>query len=483
MKRKNLILILCCITLYSCQEDDIIIPAKTLWERDSMFLNLKNNMINPSIEGNTLDYLFDINSLPVITLLLNKDDWNKYLTNFDSNPDTRQYVPTRFVFQKDGHVWYRDSIGIRPRGNTSRVRPEGNYGEPHDSINADWHHAHFNLKFPDKNTFMGTDRMVLKCFMHDPAYCREIYCYDLMKRFGLWSAPRASYCRLYISIDGDLQPTYFGIYEMVEGVHKTFLDDRKKRGYISDKNFNLWKASPWHEKASFFNPNPLIMGIENDESATNHTYTYTLKTNKSKLYSAQNELCNFIINLQTFDSGSDELHKWLENNVDIDLFLKYTAICVITGSWDDYWNRGNNFYFFFDQNHKMHIIPWDFDNTLGNISMPDFDSGTHDVLNWGGFDNDQILISQILSIPQYKKLYISYIKQLINTTSLFDPQNSQQRIHDFHSIISSHIVNDTDEDMIIRDNSVEWSDPDYYKLLSGDSVTNFFLAKIKSIYF
>ena len=43
-----------------------------------------------------LDYLFDIESVPQITLTLTEEDWNTYLSNFDRWEDNSLYVPAGF---------------------------------------------------------------------------------------------------------------------------------------------------------------------------------------------------------------------------------------------------------------------------------------------------------------------------------------------------------------------------------------------------
>ena len=49
--------------------------------------------------------------------------------------------------------------------------PEGVEGEKHKKKGADWHHAHFGIKFTEYESgekFFGYDRLVLKWFKGDP---------------------------------------------------------------------------------------------------------------------------------------------------------------------------------------------------------------------------------------------------------------------------------------------------------------------------
>ncbi len=187
--------------------------------------------------------LFNINDLPEIKLTVPLKDWNKLLTNYDLNNDNDKKVVSHFEFNLNGQKITLDSIGIRLRGNTSRRRPEGNLGELHNATTPDWHHCHFGLnfdKFKNNQKFNGLEKLNLKWFKDDANYAREIYTYDLFERFGIWTAPQASYCKLTIYVEGDAKPAYYGVYAMIESVDEDFIAKRNAQwggnvGY-------LWKA-------------------------------------------------------------------------------------------------------------------------------------------------------------------------------------------------------------------------------------------------
>ena len=282
---------------------------------------------------------------------------------------------------------------------------------------------------------------------------------------------------LFIKVKGDSKPAYFGLYTMIEGIRDEYLQDRFQCGYLPTPNGNLWKITPTTQSANIANAQyPEFIGLDDEES----TYIYTLKNNKESFENAKNELMDFASTLYSMNTRSDELNTWLNQHIDIDLFLRYLAVDVIVGSWDDYWFNGNNYYFYLDGNQKFYMIPYDYDNTLGRSSI--IDSGTRDVMNWGrGYP---MLVLRIFLFPEYVELYKKYLHELANSNYLFAFEGSQNRIRKFHNLISGYIENDivdgeglSDE---IKDETI-YSEPGYYKLLSGDSVTNFFLAKIKSV--
>lgn len=441
--------------------------------------------IQPEDMSNNRDlaYLFDLNTVAEITITVTEDNWNLYLQHLDENINTTEYVPAEWTYTKAGVTYHRDSVGLRPRGNTSRRRPEGETGEVHQRHGANWHHAHFGVRFNEYESghkFFGMDRVVLKWHKDDSNYCREIFCYDLFRRFDVWSAPRACYCRLSLYVEGDDKPVYLGVYELIEGVRSGYLDDRKRAGHIPDKDGNLWKAA-WG--ADLSDPSK-SMGVSDDWT----NYTYNLKTNKSNLPAAQSELQNFIRDLSYKASGSEDLRNWLEGHIDVDLFLRAYAVNVMVGMWDDYWINNNNFYFYFDSQHRMYFIPYDYDNTLGTSGC-NIDAGMQDMLNWGSRGYDRMLMRKVLSIHEYEERYKAYIKELASSSEYMAAEAAIARVRSFQQLVAPYVANDTGEDMTIEDLPASWSNMHSYRLLSGragdndDHPRNFFYTKIQSINF
>ena len=429
------------------------------------------------------NFLFDLNSVPEVRLTFTEEQWNTYLSNFDRNANNALYVWAQWSFQKGDLIYARESVGVRPRGNTSRRRPEGAGGEMHQD-GADWHHAHFGVKFTEAATgqrFFGVDRLILKWFNNDPTYVREIYCYDLFRRFGVWTAPRASYCRLSIYIEGDAEAIYMGVYEMVENPRKGWLDARLHEGRIPDKDGFLWKAQ-WG--ADLSDASTSKMGVSDDEG---HYFAYNLKTKKSKLATAQSELTAFINEVRPLASGSEELKTWLSEHMDIDLFLRAYAVTVITGMWDDYWCNQNNYFFYFDSNHRFYFIPFDYDNTLGTGQENYGNPGTKDPLNWGPLDGSRLLMRKVMSIAEYKEQYIAYLHELAESDELFAPEGSMTRIRQWQAMVEPYVDNDTGEDCVIEDRPAGWGNYPKYRLFSGEAgdgrneESNFFLTKIQAL--
>jgi len=412
---------------------------------------------------------FDINKLPEILLEFNPEEWNKLLTYFDLNPQNEEKVIANFTFKDDGIITVLKQTGLKLRGNTSRRRPEGSKNILHDNTNPDWHHASFSVdmnEFVSGQKFSGLKNMNLKWFKDDPMYAREVYCYDLFERFGVWAAPESSYCKLYIYIKGDARPAYFGVYNLMESINSDYLKKRKTQ-FGDDKGF-LWKAN-WG--ADLKTADASKMGIENITLTSTYKPVYDLKNRETELETAKIQLLQFIKDLNQ-KTGTD-FETWIESKTDVPLFLKTYAVNVMCGMWDDYWANKNNFYFYFNSAGKFFFIPYDYDNTLGTSYIMS-NSGTQNLLKWG--NSSHPLVEKIIAIPKYKSMYINYLHELNSPQQdLFYVTKSKTRILNWHNLIKHYISNDTDEDMVIADRPASWGNCSFYRLLEDQN--NYFLIR------
>jgi len=435
--------------------------------------------------------VFDINALPVITIEVSVSEWNRLLTNFDLNSHNGERVRGDFVFSRDGVEQRVSNIGFRYRGNTSRRRPEGNYGELHNPNNPLWRNVHWNINFryfERDQRFHGLRRLTLKWHKDDAAFCREIYAFDLFRRFGVWTAPRASYARVYVKV-GDRTPAYFGVYAMIEHVDVEYVRARQQFGFFETSTGNLWQAR--HRGGANGGPADLTlnnarnkMGIEIarlDESQSER-FTYDLVTNNDNLEAAKDEFYAWLTNLNTLTG--DAFKTWITNNFDVDLFLRTYAVNVVLGQWDGYWGNGNNFFLYFESNSgRAFFIPWDYDNILGTSLF--FDSGRENVLRWGG--RNKPLIDKILAIPEFREQYLIYLNELIHPENdLFHIDRSIPRIQAWHDMIRNYIRPETIETSetshSIIDRPASWGNMPNYRLLERGS-NNFFEVRAANIPF
>ena len=426
------------------------------------------------------DYVWDDEVIPEIHLSVSLSEWNRLLALYDANAYTTQYVMASISFVKDGETTVIDDVGLRIKGNTSRRRPEGWNGQMHQRDNTDWHHFHLGINLrkyedDDAHTIQDVRKLHLKWFKDDPANVRELFCYDLFRRAGVWTAVRDQYCRLWIHVEGDSKEAYYGVYEMLEPIDKRYLKDRETR-FGSSKGY-LWKCR--NAAAGLNNPNGDIW-YDDD---TDDRHAYTLETQTAEFDSARVQLIDFMNKLSRLNDN--EFYTWIQSATDVALLLKTYAVNVAVGMWDDYWNNANNYYIYFNSKHlhdyKFYFIPYDYDNTLGTSLRcgVQSDAGRQDPLHWGNDNNP--LIARILKYSDFKAKYVAYLKELVdNSKGLMNRASAQARIRAWQARIEQYTDNDTGEDCFIEDKPAPWGNHSEYNLLKTNN-DNFFTVKAASI--
>lgn len=458
--------------------------------------------VGPELGSRTesLNYIFGTDSLAEITLTISRKEWDKLCTNYDKNPKNEDCVHAGFEMKKGDNTWQISDIGMRLRGNTSRLRPQ---------VADKYYQAHFKLKFEEWCDDSGEERKLAGCmkglnlkrFNEDPAYVREVFGYNYFRRNGIWTAPRAGYAHLFINIeeeDGTAKKLDYGVYAMIEEINKQFLKERsellQESGTLGGGNFSNNKGDLW--KCCWQSSNGSSMATDYDgyrsfgveeiflDESKSLRYDYDLKTNKDELVRPRSSFIDFIEELNKLGS-EDEIKKFYESKMDVDLFLKTYACNVLLGMDDDYWRNHNNYYFYFDKNGKAYFIPYDYDNILGTNCFSD--TATRNPLDWGEGASEAPLIEKLLSVPEFKQKYVDYLLKLTEE-NLFVTENQTEitRLQDLvRDLTSSKDIVYADTSEAIDDAVGSWcsnyKEGRYYKLLDGDETSNYFKAKANSV--
>jgi len=192
-------------------------------------------------------------------------------------------------------------------------------------------------KIIDGQTWSGMKRLTLNNDLQDPSHTHQVMSYALFREAGT-VAPRCNFA--HVTVNGvDL-----GIYSNVESIKKPFL-----ARHFNDNTGNLYEG-----QLADFTPE-LVSRFER-------------KTNKT--IPDRSDLDRVILALEA-DNAS--LLAELEQVLDIDSFLTFWAMEVISGHWDGYDSNRNNFYFYFDPETGLaYPIPWGTDGAFnqGNPFAP-----------------------------------------------------------------------------------------------------------------
>lgn len=360
------------------------------------------------------------------------------------------YVPGDLYITYDGQQYVYNEVGVRQKGNTSR-RAFYHDGRPQELI-------HFKISFKatfdddlyndsavvqfkktwdsaserkarKKRNFMGFEKLDFKYIPrnNNQSFAREIYSYKMFEEAGLY-APKTRACSFSF---GSAEHQLSSTYQIIENIDKDFitrrLGDTQNMGDLYKCVYNSMG------KADFTRDNAIEKIYDNDgnsvggrvahgkigvEDDYNEYFPcYQLKTNDSNGedsdFSKMANLMNVLWNVRYHNAPKSDI----DAIIDMDQFLKFSAVSYLLCNFDDQRYNNNNFYIYFlPSNNKAIFIPYDWDWSLGLGSENSFihkmplDSET-----LGREQANSLYMNTFLSGDQtYSDPYLNYVQQYKN---------------------------------------------------------------------
>jgi hypothetical protein len=278
------------------------------------------------------------------------------------------------------------------------------------------------------NRLAGMVRINLKAMYNDPSQMREALAWRL---FGEANVPASRHTYAKLAFD----TTYRGLFSVIEHVDKKFLRDHFGENHLG----NLYKTGCRDIGCASLE---YRTGPDGDDTGRQYFIpgsperTYRLKTNKNDPEAnTYDDLACFIRTINGIGlPGGDErfdtdvFRESVDGIMNVNAFLRWAAVNMLLGSWDNYYATRSNYYLYnsgrrgaakdFVGSPYFHFIPWDYDNCLGI----DY-SGTRwqyaDILDWPGKVNRHIpkipLVRNLLRNHDYRQYYLDYLEHMLDT--------------------------------------------------------------------
>lgn len=306
------------------------------------------------------------------------------------------YFPGDFEISLNGRLYRYEEVGVRMKGNTSRTQFADStgsiYGIVHFKISfkatfddspyltdsslipfhKDWTGKESEKKEREDRNLFGLTKLDLKYVPRSDGYLNEVYSYQSFRENGVL-APYASLANFTLNSETDSSSS---IYEIIEPIDKQFLKKRFSKAeakgdlykcvYIGFGPANLARQNAiYKDGESYGSPIPLgSIGVEDNYSS--YRPAYQKKTNDSKMQESDfSKMANFISSLWSVVYGDEGKDK-LEEILDVEQFLSFSAISYLLGNPDDFRCNSNNYYIYFlPSNGKAIFIPYDYDWSIG----------------------------------------------------------------------------------------------------------------------
>lgn len=323
--------------------------------------------------------IFDDSRIASVFIEISTSDLDRLFGNTSSDVER----VARFIYDDGSMRTVIDSVGFRLRGNTSRAARKKSFKVSFNS-------------FIRGQRFEGLEKLNLNGEHNDPTLIRSKLSWDIFGAMGVPSS-RANHVRLYIN------DTYYGLYANIEHIDEHFLESR----FGSSDGF-LYKCL-WPANLAYLGDDPTLYHPRTSER---RPYDLKLRDSDDEGY---HDLAHFIDVLNNTPDADFEAA--VEEVFEVNGFLKWMAVNVIVGMWDDYWFNQNNYYLYSDpRTGRFHFIPFDYDNTFG-IDWFGIDWAERNVYTFGEPSlnrGDRPLARRILSVPAYRDRYSFYLRQVLD---------------------------------------------------------------------
>lgn len=323
---------------------------------------------------------FDISTIQRIEINFFDEDWDHQLDSLASLGIGTGSGTERILAEVYINGTFFDSCGVRYKGNSSMDTTSNK-----NPFNIDLNYTISGQEY------QGKDKIKLANCFTDPSMVREALTYELANRY--MDCPRANFVELYINSE------FRGIYTNTESIDNEFLSQH----YGSSSN-------------AFFKCDPVSFDLAGDNSNLAYhadTMAYdTLYDMKSAFGLAELQALTYQLEFEPATIG---------NYLDVDRALWFLAVSSAFVHNDGYTAFAHNFYIYKMDNGKWSIVLWDVNMAFGGLlwngtnilplGMPALQN-QDPYLHISNFDL-RPLIAQLLTNPQYKRMYTAHFKTIM----------------------------------------------------------------------
>ena len=377
------------------------------------------------INGIYAQDLYDINSVQTIEIVFAQTNWDALL-DAEKAGDNNYTEATSVTI--NGTVF--NQVGVKYKGNSSY--------NPNQTKNP----FHIELDTYVDQNHQGTTDIKLSNVIFDPSFVRETVSYDIARNY--MHAPQSNYANVYVN--GNLM----GLYTNVESVSKKFVNNHF--GSSDNAFFSCSPPAGAGPQSNDF-PNLVYLGT----NSASYDDAYEIKSDDETdptvavahwddLIELTNILNNDIANIETV--------------LDVDRALWMLAFDNVLVNLDSYIGLfKQNYYLYKDDNGRFNPIVWDLNMSFGTFGMTGASGGGPGPGGGGNLnsttqkaemdhllhdtDNNFPLMSKLLAVPTYKKMYLAHYKTIL--TEQITNSNYLTLANDYQNIIDVSVQADTNK--------------------------------------
>lgn len=346
---------------------------------------------------------YDLSTIQTIEIVFAQSNWDALMDAEKAGDEN--YIMAQSV-TINGVMF--DSVGVKYKGNSTY---NANQVKNPLHIELDTYKDHIYENYTD---------IKLSNVAKDPSFLREVLSYQILRQY--MKAPLSNYANVYIN--GNLM----GLYSNSESIGKKFVNK-----YFYSKTNTRVKCNPPAGAGPQSNDLPTLEYL--GEDSANYIDAYEMKSDAG--WDELIDLC---------DTLNNQINE-IEQILDVDRALWMIAFDNMLVNLDSYIGGfAQNYYLYRDDNGRFNPIVWDLNESFGQFSM----TGSIALNNTTAkqqmthllHENDANypLISKLLSIPMYKRMYLAHCKTILEEN--FDNGSYITTAQTFQTLIDADVQAD-----------------------------------------
>lgn len=359
--------------------------------------------------------LFNTDDIITVDIQMDETSWNEMLTNAMSE---EYYVCNVVINGKRVN-----NVAIRPKGNTSLSAIAMDPDTDRYSLKLEFDH------FVEGQTCYGLDKLILNNNYADATNMKEAIIYDMYQYIG---ADASLYNYAKVSVNGE----YWGVYLALEGVEESFMlrnfgtqdgelykPDSMEMGGGDSSSSSSVPSMGGIDFSGFgmsdfegMTPPSGIGGFSKGGGGANLNYSDDDLDSYSTIWEGEvtktgkADHRKVVTALKNISDGTD-----LETYLDIDNVLKYMAVHTFAVNMDSLSGSMAHNYYLYEYDGQLNIFPWDYNLSLGGMSMGS-DADATEVVN-DAIDtpfSGTKFFDALLSNEEYLEIYHAYLRQIVD---------------------------------------------------------------------
>jgi putative membrane-bound dehydrogenase-like protein len=242
-----------------------------------------------------------------------------------------------------------------------------------------------------KQQLHGVTSLQLHAMPMDPSKGREALAYSVFRAVGV-PAPRTAFAEVTLTVPGKYDKEYLGLYTVVEGVDKRFLEDR----FGADKGLLM---RPFQ-----------VRSLDHlGDNWERYRGRYRPQSEPTK------EETKRVIELARLvnQASEEEFSKQIDSYLDMDAFLRFLAADALTSNLESSSALGHNYYLFLNpRTHKVVFLPGDLEFALANFLLMGKADQLMDLSLTHPYPGPNKLVERLLAVKGVREKYHKLLGEL-----------------------------------------------------------------------